>query len=127
MKKKSSKFFENHDKKIIITIIDGLDEELKLINEWNSLIFNNPSIYFGFIFNMPNIDNIKDKEEIEKLYNIFIEGSKKAKSKIIVKIIGRDPKNNHNNPLSSFLIALIGKLEIYQIKSEILLIMNLNL
>ena len=38
---------------------------------------------------MPNVDNIKDKEEIEKLYNTFIEGSKKAKSKIIVKIIGR--------------------------------------
>ena len=64
---KIPKFYEAHPKKVIITITDGLDEELKLTKEWNNLIFNDPNTSFGFIFYKPDIESINDKKEIEKL------------------------------------------------------------
>ena len=88
------KFYKEHYKKIIITITDGLDEELKLTNKWNHLIFNETDISFGFIFNKPVFGNIEDKNKIEKLWDNFITETKKAKSKVLIYIF--DKINNNN-------------------------------
>ena len=101
------KFYKEHQKKIIITITDGLDEELKLTSKWNHLIFNNPDISFGYIFNKPDFPNIEDKIKIEKLWNNFIGESKKAKSKVIVYIYDKSEKNNLYQDLSIFFRDLI--------------------
>ena len=99
-------FYDEHPKKIIITITDGLDEELKLTSQWNKTIFNDPDISFGFIFYKPDLDNIKDKEKIEKLWNNFINETKKASSRVIVNIIDKEMKNY--SKLAEFLRDLIG-------------------
>ena len=104
---KIPKFYEAHPKKVIITITDGLDEELKLTKEWNNLIFNDPNTSFGFIFYKPDIESINDKKEIEKLWKNFKEESKKAKSKVIVNIIDEAIKVNQYDQLSIFLRDLI--------------------
>ena len=99
-------FYDEHPKKIIITITDGLDEELKLTSQWNKVIFNDPDISFGFIFYKPDLDNAKDKEKIEKLWNNFINETKKARSRVIVNIIDKEMKNY--SKLAEFLRDLIG-------------------
>ena len=53
------------------------------------MIFNDPNVSFGFIFNKPDFGNIEDKNKIEKLWENFIEESKKAKSRVIVHIFER--------------------------------------
>jgi hypothetical protein len=93
-KENNPKFYKDHPKKVIITITDGLDEELKLTKEWNNLIFNDPNTSFGFIFCKFIIEDINDKMEIEKLWKVFIEESKQAKSKVIVQLIDKDRKIN---------------------------------
>ena len=104
---KKPKFYEDHPKKIIITITDGLDEELKLTKEWNNFIFNDPNTSFGFIFYKPDIENINDKKEIDKLWNNFKKESKKAKSKVIINIIDEVKNINLYDQLSRFLRDLI--------------------
>ena len=101
------KFYKEHPKKIIITITDGLDEELKLTHKWNNLIFNDDDISFGFIFNKPDFPNNEDKKKIEKLWENFIEESKKAKSKVIVLIFDRIQKNNFYDNLAIFIRDLV--------------------
>ena len=89
------KFYKEHPKKVIITITDGLDEELKLTSKWNHLIFNNSEISFGFIFNKPDFPNIEDRIKIEKLWDNFFKESKKAKSKVILYIYDKSENNNN--------------------------------
>ena len=101
------KFYKEHQTKIIITITDGLDEELKLTKKWRTVIFNDPNVSFGFIFNKPDFGNIEDKKKIEKLWENFIEESKKAKSRVIVHIFERINNNNFYNNLSIFFRDLI--------------------
>jgi len=108
-KQEKPKFYEDHPKKVIITITDGLDEELKLTKEWNNLIFNDPNTSFGFIFYKPDFENNNDKMEIEKLWKVFIDESKKANSKVIVNIIDKDLKINPYEQLPYFLRDLIGQ------------------
>ena len=108
-KQEKPKFYEDHPKKVIITITDGLDEELKLTKEWNNLIFNDPNTSFGFIFYKPDFENNNDKMEIEKLWTVFIEESKKANSKVIINIIDKDLKINLYEQLPYFLRDLIGQ------------------
>ena len=101
------KFYKEHPKKIIITITDGLDEELKLTKKWNSLIFNELDISFGFIFNKPDFGNNEGKSKIEKLWNNFIEESKKAKSKVLVHVFERVYNNSFYNDLALFFRDLL--------------------
>ena len=100
-------FYKEHPKKIIITITDGMDEELKLTNKWNNLIFNEKDISFGFIFNKPDSLNNEDKEKIIKLWNNFIDDTKKAKSKVVVHILEDMMQNNFYDNLSIFFTNLI--------------------
>ena len=100
--KEKPKFYIEHPKKIIITITDGLDEELKLTKEWNNLIFNEKDISFGFIFYKPDLDKAEDEKQIDNLWESFIEHSKKAISKVIVYIINKEMKN-----ISLLIISLI--------------------
>ena len=100
-------FYKEHKKKVIITITDGLDEELKLTSKWNHLIFNESEISFGFIFNKPDFANAEDKKKIEKLWENFIEESKKAKSKVIIYIYDKSEEKNLYQNLSVFFRDLI--------------------
>ena len=119
-KENNPKFYKDHPKKVIITITDGLDEELKLTKEWNNLIFNDPNTSFGFVFCKPDIEDINDKMEIEKLWKVFIEESKQAKSKVIVQLIDKDRKINLYEHLPKFLRDLIGqKKDIVDIKRDL--------
>jgi hypothetical protein len=46
-------FYKNYPEQIIYIITDGLDEELKCINEWRKIIGEH-DIKYGFIINQPN-------------------------------------------------------------------------
>ena len=103
------KFYNEHPKKIIITITDGLDEELKLTKDWNKVIFNDQDISFGFIFYKPDLANEGDEKQIDNLWNTFILQSKNAISKVLVHIINKETKNNIYHNLAIFLRDLIGQ------------------
>ena len=56
--------------------IGHIAKPIVITKEWNNLIFNDPNTSFGFVFCKPDIEDINDKLEIEKLWKVFIEESK---------------------------------------------------
>ena len=73
----------NKMKKIIITLTDGITEQLLFIDDWNKSLFNKENISFGFIFIMPPIKG-DDNEKIKILWNNFEKGSSKSISNVKV-------------------------------------------
>ena len=73
----------NKMKKIIITLTDGITEQLLFIDDWKKSLFNKENISFGFIFIMPPIKG-DDNKKIKILWNNFEKGSSKSISNVKV-------------------------------------------
>ena len=57
-------------------ITDGLDEELKCINEWRRII-GKQGIKYGFIINQPNkIDEVIKEKEKNRNYDVWNDDNK---------------------------------------------------